>query len=324
MIADAALPCPMCGAQGYMLEQGVDDVYFGYPGQWRLDRCSAADCAIVWIANRLPDDQLAASYARYYTHQARPPGVLETAFGRWIARRCATHGDRFAAVPFLFREAENRLIDMGAVPPQGDALVLDLGCGSGERLDYLRAIGWGRSEGVDPDPTSVARGVATGRRIRTGSAEQIPFADNAAALVLMHHVVEHLADIRPALAEVSRVLCDQGHVAITTPNPDAAGRERWGRWWRGYEAPRHLRLFTQGSLCNALHQAGFAVRIARTSARSVPFMTHAAARASGSPVDPAWIRWWRDDRAILAIDRRIRGGEAIGEEVFVVARKMPR
>jgi SAM-dependent methyltransferase len=136
-------------------------------------------------------------------------------------------------------------------------------------------------------------------------------------------VVEHCADIRPVLGEVARVLRDGGHVAITTPNPDAAGRERWGRWWRGYEAPRHLRLYTLSAMRTLLTGAGFDVRIARTSARSVPFMHQAAARASGTRRDPAWIRWWHDDRAILAMERRIRCGEAIGEEVFIVAQKRP-
>jgi SAM-dependent methyltransferase len=316
-------PCPLCGSPSQVLEAAVEDVYFGYPGSWRLDRCSASDCAIVWIANPLPADQLSAAYARYYTHEASPPGAFEVAFGRWIGRRCRTHGDRFPALPFLFREGENRLLDSGAIPPDPHGVALDVGCGAGERLDYLRAIGWGASAGIDPDPVAVARGVAAGRSVRIGSAEATGMDDNVADIVLLHHVVEHLADIRPALAEMARVLRGAGHVVITTPNPDAEGRAQWGRWWRGYEAPRHLRLYTLAALRRVLEEAGFSVRYARTSARAVPFMTSAAARATGTALPPAWARWWLDDRAILGANARIRTGKAVGEELFVVAQRQP-
>jgi SAM-dependent methyltransferase len=316
-----ARQCPLCGAPSQIFEAAVEDVYFGYPGTWRLDRCTAPGCAIVWIANPLPDDELAAAYARYYTHDASPPGMFERAFGRWIGRRCRVHGDRFPAWPLLFREAENRLLDTGAIPPDPAGLVLDVGCGAGERLAYLTAIGWGSAHGIDPDPVAVERAVAAGRQVRIGSAEALPMADQSADLLLLHHVVEHLADIRPALREVMRVLRAGGHMVITTPNPDAAGRAQWGRWWRGYEAPRHLRLYTLGALQSVIGEAGLSIRHARTSARALPFMTRAAARASGTRLPPAWRGWWLDDRAILASEARIRKGEPIGEELFVVAQR---
>ena len=314
-----ALPCPLCGAPSQLLEAAVEDVYFGYPGTWRLDRCTAPDCGIVWIANPLPADQLAAAYARYYTHDSRPPVGLEVAFGRWMARRCRRHGDRFPALPLLFREAENRILDSGAIPPIATGFALDVGCGSGERLDYLKAIGWGEVAGVDPDPVAVARGAQAGRRIQTGTAEAIPMEGGCADIVLLHHVVEHLADIRPALAEVARVLRQGGHVVITTPNPNAEGCRQWGRLWRGYEAPRHLRLYTLAALRRVLTEEGFTIRYSRTSARALPFMTKSAAGATGAALAPAWARWWLDDRAILAANARIRAGADGGEELFVVA-----
>ncbi len=319
MTASLSSPCPVCGAPSRVLEPTVEDVFFGYPGTWKLDRCTALDCGIVWIVNPLPADQLAAAYAKYYTHDARPPSPLEVGFGRWIGRRCRRHGDRFPALPFLFREAENRLLDSGAIPPDPNGLALDVGCGAGERLDYLKAIGWGESEGIDPDPVAVARGRLRGRRVHTGTAEAIPMAEHTADIIFLHHVVEHLADVRPAMAEVARVLRPGGHVVITTPNPDAAGRARWGRWWRGYEAPRHLRLYTLVALQRVLSEAGFSVRYARTSARALPFMTKAAAGATGTALARAWARWWLDDRGILAANARIRSGEETGEELFVVA-----
>jgi SAM-dependent methyltransferase len=317
----APASCPLCGAAGTVAEPAVHDAYFGYPGQWRYDQCTARQCGMLWIANPLSDHDLAAAYARYYTHDAAPPGAFERWFARIVARFSARRGDHFALIPLLFREVENRVLECGAVRPDPAGTVLDLGCGAGERLDALRAIGWGQALGVDPDPVAVARGVAAGRALVAGQAEAVPLDDASVDCVMMHHVVEHLADLAPALTEVRRVLRPGGHLVITTPNPAATGRTRWGALWRGYEAPRHLRLYTMPALCRLLAVHGFAVRTARTSARAVPFMDRAAARATGTPLVPAWRRWWADDRAVLQRAARIRAGETVGEELFVVAHK---
>ncbi|MFX8653064.1 methyltransferase domain-containing protein, partial [Acinetobacter baumannii] len=88
------------------------------------------------------------------------------------------------------------------------------------------------------------------------------------------------------------VLRPGGHLVITTPNLDAAGRRRWGGWWRGYEAPRHLRLYTLAALRRVLVKAGFSLCQARTSARALPFMDRESSRVSGTPLAPGWRRWW--------------------------------
>jgi predicted SAM-dependent methyltransferase len=81
--------------------------------------------------------------------------------------------------------------------------------------------------------------------------------DNSVDIIFLHHVVEHLWEIRPALTEAKRVLRQGGHVVIATPNLDSANRRKWGRWWRGYEAPRHLRLYTLSAMQDVLRDTGF-------------------------------------------------------------------
>lgn len=314
--SDLVTACPLCGREGRELEPALRDVFFGYPGKWPYYRCGSSRCAIAWIARPLPHDALMAAYGRYYTHDAPPPGAVEVLLGRLFAGRSAP----FPLIPLLFREAENHRLDSGGLPPLAKGLALDVGCGSGERLDYLRAIGWGAAEGIDPDPAAVASGERLGRPIRLGSAEAIPHDTASADAVFLHHVVEHVSDIRAVLAEARRVLRPGGHLVITTPNLDAAGRARWGAWWRGYEAPRHLRIYTLEALRLALTEAGFTVCEARTSARAAPFMDRESSRVSGTPRAPGWKRWWLEDRGILVATRRQRAGAADGEELFLVGR----
>ena len=313
---DLVVACPLCGATGSELEAELRDVFFGYPGEWPYYRCPATGCGIAWIARPLPHDQLMAAYGRYYTHEAPPPGTIEVLLGRLFAGRQGP----FPLIPLLYREAENHRLDSGGLPPLASGLALDVGCGSGERLDYLRAIGWGSAEGIDPDPAAVASGERLGRPIRLGSAEAIPHEPGSADAVFMHHVVEHVVDLRQVLTEARRVLRPGGHLVITTPNLDSAGRTRWGPWWRGYEAPRHLQLYTLAALGRALADAGFTVIEGRTSARAAPFMHRESSRVAGTAQAPGWKRWWLDDREMLAATRRQRAGATDGEELFVVGR----
>lgn len=315
--------CPLCGAPGEVLEPALADLFFGYPGQWRYDHCTAPTCGIGWNAQPLPPDQLAEAYARYYTHDAPPPSAAEIVLGCWFAKGFDRRGDRFPPLPFLFREAENHILDAGALPPLAHGLALDVGCGGGERLDYLKAIGWGGARGVELDPVAVTRARERGRDVVQGSAETIPAADGCAEAVFLHHVVEHLADARLALAEARRVLRPGGHVVITTPNLASAGRKRWGSAWRGYEAPRHLRIYTLPALCREVSAAGFAVQVARTSFRAAPFMDRESGRVAPTLPPRSPMAWWGEDRAMRRAEGRRRAGEEAGEELFVVARAVP-
>lgn len=51
---------------------------------------------------------------------------------------------------------------------------------------------------------------------------------------------------------------------MTTPNVRSIGTSEFGAFWRGWEAPRHLHLFSVESLQRLMQRAGFEVIEART------------------------------------------------------------
>jgi hypothetical protein len=51
---------------------------------------------------------------------------------------------------------------------------------------------------------------------------------------------------------------------MTTPNAASLGAQEFGASWRGWEAPRHLQLFTVEALAALTRQAGFDIVEART------------------------------------------------------------
>jgi len=96
----------------------------------------------------------------------------------------------------------------------GGARVLDLGCGPGVSLGYLRQTAGCRAVGLDPSPVLLAEAAGLGP-VLTGRAEALPFADGCLDAVLCECVLSLTRDKDAALLECARVLTPGGWLIIS-------------------------------------------------------------------------------------------------------------
>lgn len=170
-------------------------------------------------------------YARFHPDTPEHDANLRALFARWLG-------------PHL---PENR-----------NAAVLDVGCGRGYAVSWLRDLGYSRAEGIDIDDGQVAFGRARGwpvshvadtlahLRSRPGHYEFILLMD------ILEHVpipdqIEFLRAVRGALAPGGKLLC-------TVPNAGATIASYWR--WIDYT---HTTSFTEPSLNFVLTAAGLVV-----------------------------------------------------------------
>lgn len=151
-----------------------------------------------------------------------------------------------------------------------NADLLDVGCGIGAYSVHLAQRG-ARVFGLEPEwPRAVAARQA-GVPVVVAVSERLPFADQHFDVVLLHEVLEHVADDRLSVVESVRVLKKGGRAVVFVPN-------RWwpfethGFFWRGrYHfgnvpflnylpdplrnalAP-HVRVYTGRSLLDLVHE----------------------------------------------------------------------
>lgn len=96
-----------------------------------------------------------------------------------------------------------------------DDRFLDVGCGLGAALEQASATG-AEVAGVDPSLAMVER--ASQRvpkaEVKLGSAEEIPFPDDAFTVVVNVSSYHHWADPEAGLAEILRVLAPGGRLLI--------------------------------------------------------------------------------------------------------------
>lgn len=148
------------------------------------------------------------------------------------------------------------------------ASVLEIGCGEGFVLRYLAERRPGiRWTGLDPSAPAIgyARTLCPSSvMLGMGNIYRLPMPPAAFDLVICSEVLEHLADVPAALAELQRV--GRSHVLITTP------REPYFRilvclaeWLRLGRDPGHVQFWTSRGFRRMLRQYFPAVTFADSS-----------------------------------------------------------
>ncbi len=105
------------------------------------------------------------------------------------------------------------------IPPAA-AAHLDFGCHDGEFLASLSGKGIGRLVGVDAFGEAIRRANDAHpdiEAIHIAGGTALPFEDGAFASVSVLDVIEHVCDQVALLAEIRRVLADDGRLIVTVP-----------------------------------------------------------------------------------------------------------
>ena len=128
-------------------------------------------------------------------------------------------GGRFCMLHWL-AEARGRLVP----PAQRDGAVLvDLGCGGGLLAPYVAGKGY-RHVGVDVTRSALVQAAEHGVTPVQADACRLPLADRCADVVSAGELLEHVVDVRAAIAEACRVLRPGGIFVADTLNATATSR----------------------------------------------------------------------------------------------------
>jgi SAM-dependent methyltransferase len=128
----------------------------------------------------------------------------------------------------------------------GSGRILDVGCGQG--FESARFLSPDRQVfGVDYSAEAVGTAASTygdrGLRVAQMNALDLGLAPDSFDGACSSHLIEHFTDPEPHVAELARVVADDGVVCILTPNAPA-----------DFENPFHLHLFTRFELRDMLER----------------------------------------------------------------------
>jgi len=142
------------------------------------------------------------------------------------------------------------------LPRQRSQKILDVGCGFGQTMNALRALGYEHVRGVDISDESIGHCNKIGLDVEKVSdiAEYMKDHREEYDFIIMSHVLEHIEKplIIPYVTSIRAMLKSDGQFLIMAPNAQSNTDCYWA-----YEDFTHSTLFTAGSLYFVLMAGGF-------------------------------------------------------------------
>ena len=247
--------CDLCGAS--LRQAGKVAGLTAYP----VVCCK--DCGLVITTPRPGAKEINSFYPNdYYAHVIQPKSLTkrlverlriykdsypteDSAPQRWFWRACST----FLGGLFLFR-----------LPYLGPGKkLLDIGCGSGEMLEWARHQGW-EVHGVELDARAVERACSRGLlNVKCGTLEDNPFPGKVFDAITLFQVLEHVHSPRQTLTRCYEQLSADGYMVVAVPNFASYPRRSLNEWWHGMDLPKHLYHFSETTLHRLADDCGLRV-----------------------------------------------------------------
>lgn len=243
--------CFLCENQGRQLYSNLPDLLFGSPGVWNFNICQNLDCNLIWLDPAPVKEDIHKAYKSYFTHD--PDRKAHKSHGGnfikgyliYVIRRLRTIRPSCFRIKYMYLAND---------PP---GRLLEIGCGSGDRLAIMQARGW-KVVGQEVDPTAAAVAKAAIHcEVHLGEVQDIAFASNSFDAVIMNHVIEHIHDPIALFKECYRILRPKGKLVLVTPNAKSLGHKCFQSNWIGLDPPRHLHLFSRETLSRLGSKSGF-------------------------------------------------------------------
>lgn len=269
------VPCPVCsGRERSRLFTARDYAHPHRPESFGVVRCARCGCG--YLSPRPPESALHEFYGEdfYWNFEGgklQAEAVLAARLPQIIAKK-----------KFVGDMRPGRLLDIGAM--------------KGEFVHAMRMDGWS-AEGIDFSPHAEN---LFNVPMRYGEFLQLDYEEASFDCITMWAVLEHVYEPNAFVAKIARLLKPGGRFALLVTNFNSIQ----GRWFRADDYPRHLTLFTKGSLRQLLSTHGLETSIMTTNQKIFGgslygSLVYAAKRIGGYAPDDIFFEWrsWADSHA---------------------------
>ncbi len=267
------IDCPLCGSRAYKHVCQIVDSTYGVDGSYQVVQCTS--CEHLYLNPRPADNSLLDCYpAAYAPHvgdrasgqvvdqQDASDSVVASASSKAEVSGSSPGGLRriLRAVPglraLLFWLGQENATYLPSAPEPGKSQLLEVGCAHGGFLEQALSVGW-LVDGVEPSDSAAAAARAKGLDVYCGLLHDACIEADSRDMVAMWMVLEHVPNPVQVVDEVLRILRPGGVFSFSVPSASTWERPVFGRHWLGYDAPRHLQVFSVRRLQRMLADQGF-------------------------------------------------------------------
>ena len=230
--------CFLCGEDASIVH--FEDSHRTHGAQGRFSVVQCQSCGALYLSPRPDNTELAQYYPADYAPYALPRSTSPP------ARESVERG-----VAKLVQAIISRVPDPGRA--------LDVGCATGDFLLRLKDEGWQVwGAEINPEAAAYARD-RLGGQVSEGDFAKTEFEGHF-SLVTFWDTLEHLPDPRGALAKAWQITRPGAWLVFSVPNLDSIEARVFGRYWAGWDIPRHLWWLSTPFLHRLLDETGWAAQ----------------------------------------------------------------
>lgn len=235
--------CPLCNAQEF-------EPYSKYRyGLLTLRLQSCRQCNLVVLSPRLIEKSLEKLY------QTENHSRLKKKINLYHCENLFQRGFRRGAYICKFLD-ENGI-------KYRDSVVFEVGCSYGGILEQFRGQGC-HVKGCDLRPTAVQYGISKGLDIEVGSVNILENLNYKADLVILSHVLEHIAEPNSFLRRIRQILKPEGFLYVEVPGIENTKFKK-----KRYTQLTHLIYFNQDTIRKMVEKIGFCLLFGNEVVQSV-------------------------------------------------------
>ncbi|WP_290508263.1 class I SAM-dependent methyltransferase [Algoriphagus sp.] len=210
--------CPLCKSGHFLNYSSIKD--------WAVTQedfilCKCQDCQLIFTNPRPDEKQIGTYYEfpEYYSHQDESKGLVQKIYNQV---RKINISKKYHLIHKL----------------NTGKSILDIGCGTGELLNFFKAKGW---QVVGIEPNKKARRLAKEKLDDNvfKNLKKIPEKEQYDVITLFH-VLEHIHGLRKALKNIINHLKSNGYIILALPNHQSSDAKKYAEFWAGWDVPRHL------------------------------------------------------------------------------------
>jgi SAM-dependent methyltransferase len=218
--------CPLCKSARFLNHSEVTD--FAVSGE-KFIICKCSDCKLLFTNPRPEQSEIGPYYnfPEYYSHDDKAKNITQ-----WIYQKVRNYNIS-QKVKFI-KSFKNK------------GKLLDYGCGTGEFLKAAKNKGW-KVSGIEPNEKARTQANLKVNNKVKESIEEIKKSKRYDVITLFH-VLEHIHDLRKTCKKLVTHLNTEGYIIIAVPNHESWDAKKYGKFWAGWDVPRHLYHFNDSAL----------------------------------------------------------------------------
>lgn len=218
--------CPLCKSGLFLNHTEITDFAVSKES---FILCKCTKCQLVFTNPRPTETAIQPYYdfPEYYSHNNEGKSLTSVIYGQ--VRNLAI-SKKYKLVESLNTEKS----------------ILDIGCGTGDFLKYVQDKGW------------TVKGLEPNKKARTQASEKLGVKvlkslekldeKQKFGVITLFHVLEHIHELKKGLKYIINSLLSNGYIIIAVPNHESKDAEKYGKYWAGWDVPRHLYHFNDSSI----------------------------------------------------------------------------